>query len=121
MPIPETLTTKNMETKIGKIRKIAVGLGGYQDVMLGLSVSLEGKGWGVNDFKGSWGPDIAHSESCKWTEADRRNVHADTMNLIGQLLQDAKKSTVDQLQGVPIEATFDGNILKSWRILTEVI
>jgi hypothetical protein len=36
-------------------------------------------------------------------------------------LNDAKVNSVDRLKGVPVEATFDGNLLKEWRILTEVL
>jgi hypothetical protein len=28
---------------------------------------------------------------------------------------------VDELKGKPVEVTFDGNMLKEWRILTEVL
>jgi hypothetical protein len=110
-----------MEIKIGKIKSISVGFGGYQGAMLGLSVELGGKSWGVCDFKGSWGPDISHSEHCKWTEESRREAHADTMTLIGKLLKDANKNCVTELQGVPVEVLLDRNTLNSWRILTEVI
>ena len=111
----------NQEKRIGKIKRIAVGFGGYQDAMLGLTVDLGGHGWGVGDFKGFWGSDIAHSENCKWTEASRRDAHADTMLLIGKLLTDANKTSADELCGVPVEVCFEGNTLKSWRILTEAI
>ena len=112
-----------MEKRIGKIQHIHVGFGGYQDAMLGLSVTLgsDKEGWGVCDFKGFWGPAIKHDKNCKWSEQSRRDQHADTMMFIGSLLQDAKKDQVDQLNGTPVEVEFDGNTLKSWRILTEVI
>lgn len=112
-----------MEKRIGKIKRIYVGLGGYQDAMLGLSVELgsDVDGWGVGDFKGFWGPGIKHSPSCRWTEQSRMDQHAETMMLIGQLLSSAKVSKVEQLNGKPVEVTFDGNCLKSWRLLTEVL
>ena len=111
------------EKRIGKITKISVGFGGYQDAMLGLSVTLESTrdSWGVGDFKGFWGPDIKHTPSTKWTEAERRNAHADTMLFIGSLLKDANVATVEGLVGIPVEVEFGGNMLKSWRILTEAI
>jgi hypothetical protein len=112
-----------MEKKIGKITEISVSFGGYQDAMLGLSVTLgSDKGsWGVGDFKGFWGPDIKHSASCKWSEQSRRDAHADTMLFIGELLFAAKKRKVEELRGVPVEVTFEHNMLKSWRVLTEAI
>ena len=42
-----------METKLGRIKSIRFGLGGYQDSCLGLSVSLGADGWAVGDFKGT--------------------------------------------------------------------
>jgi hypothetical protein len=36
-------------------------------------------------------------------------------------LKDAKVNSVDELKGKPVEVTFDGNMLKEWRILTEVL
>jgi len=37
------------------------------------------------------------------------------------LLKDAKCDFVDELKGKPVELIIEGNILKSWRILKEVI
>ena len=46
----------NQEKKLGKIQSVSFGLGGYQEAMLGLSVTLhsEKDHWGVADFKGTW-------------------------------------------------------------------
>lgn len=110
-------------TEIGKIQEISFGSGGYQDAMLGLSVTLgsDKGGWGCGDFKGWWGPDVVRSQHTKWTEADRMNAHAETVMFIGELLQSAKKRTLAELKGCPVEATFENNRLKSWRLLTEAI
>jgi hypothetical protein len=43
------------------------------------------------------------------------------MRYVSKLLKDAKVSSVDELKGKPVEVTFDGNMLKEWRILTEVL
>jgi hypothetical protein len=40
---------------------------------------------------------------------------------IDKILTDAKVYSVDKLKGKPVELTFDGNMLKEWRILTEVL
>lgn len=112
-------TTPIFRTELGSIRSIKFGWGGYQDTMFGLSVTLGGKSWGVGDFKGAWG--VEHSEHCKWTEADRLTQLGEACMYLKRLLQEADKQSVDQLHGVPIEATFDGNKLVSWRILEEVL
>ena len=104
-----------------KIANVRFGYGGYQDAMFGISVELSGKGYGVGDFRGMWSIETKVTAGTKWTEEDRNKQFADTMRYVNQLLIDAKKQDVSQLKDVPVEATFEDNILKSWRILTEVL
>jgi hypothetical protein len=111
-----------MEKRLGKIQSVKFGHGGYDDAHIGLSVTLSGGIWGVNDFKGCWDPEIIkHSNYCEWTEKDRSKINDETVRFISKLLKEAKVDSVDKLKNIPIEATFDGNTLKEWRILTEVI
>lgn len=111
-----------MEKRLGKIESVRFGLGGYQDAQLGLSVTLSASGWGVSDFKGNWDAEtIERSEYTQWTEEDRDKGYSETMRFVSKLLKEAKVSSVDKLKGVPVEVSFDGNILKGWRILTEVL
>jgi hypothetical protein len=37
------------------------------------------------------------------------------------LMEDAKVTDFSNLKGIPVEAEFDGDILKSWRVLKEVL
>lgn len=109
-----------MERKeLGRIQKITYGFGGYQDAQFGLSVTLGGAGWGVADFHGGWA--IKPSDHADWTVGDQDKWFAETARHILRLLKEAKATDVSGLLGKPIEATFDGNLLKSWRILTEVL
>ncbi len=111
-----------METRLGKLKSVRFGHGGYNNAELGLSVTISGDGWGVSDHKTAWDANlIKHNERCKWTEQDRDKGYCDVMRHLSDLLAAAKVSSVDQLNGIPVEATFDGNTLKGWRILTEVI
>lgn len=112
-------TTTRLRTELGSIQKITFGWGGYQDACIGLSITLGGKAWGCGDFKGAWGTD--RSEFTKWSEDDRLRQLGEACMFLRDLLVKAKKQTVDQLHGTPIEATFDGNKLVSWRVLEEVI
>lgn len=113
---------KIMEKRLGKIESVRFGHGGYQDTCIGLSVTLGDGGWGVGDFKGTWDPEmIKCSEHSKWTEEDRTNNIGESVRFVSKLLKQAKVNSVDKLKGVPIEAIFDGNMLKEWRILTEVL
>lgn len=110
------------ETKLGKITSISFGIGGYQDAMLGLNVSLGGDGWGVGDNRSFWSAALVEcSEYAKWTEEDRSARYAEIMRYVDDLLHKAKKNNVAELKGVPVEVIFEGNTLKSWRILTEVL
>jgi len=111
-----------MEKRLGKIQSVRFGYGGYQDACIGLSVTLGSDGWGVGDFKGTWDAElIKRSESTKWTEEDRTKGYDETIKFISKLLKYAKVSNVDKLKDIPVEVTFDGMMLKEWRILTEVI
>lgn len=111
-----------MKIKLGKLENVKFGLGGYQDACLGLSVTITGDGWGVGDNKSTWDANLfKHTDYCEWTEEDRSEGYDDIMRYLSDLLSDAKVSSVDELNGKPVEATFEGLNLKSWRILTEVI
>lgn len=111
-----------MDKRLGKLSDVKFGIGGYQDAMLGFSATLGDNSWGVSTTKSAWDANlIKHSEHCKWTEEDRSKQYADIMRYLSDLLHAAKVSSVSQLNGIPIEATFEGNTLKDWRILTEVL
>lgn len=111
----------NTEKRIGKIQSITVGYGGYQDAMVGISVTLgsDKEGWGCCDFKGMWA--MERSKHCKWTEEDRLSQLGEAMMFLAGLLDKSKKRDANRLVGVPVEVTFEDRCLKSWRILEEVI
>lgn len=90
--------------------------------MLGLHVVLGGNSWAVGDGRSVWDfQTIKCSEHSKWTEADRDRECAELSRYISKLLEDAKVNSIHELRGIPIEATFEGILLKEWRILTEVL
>jgi hypothetical protein len=43
------------------------------------------------------------------------------MRYVSKLLKESKVDSVEKLKGKPVEVTFEGNMLKEWRILTEVL
>ncbi len=105
--------------EIGKIKDILVGHGGYQEAMIGVSFVLEGKGWGVNDFWGTWYD--KRSANTKWTEEERLKILGEAFMRLNKFLLEAKKSNVQGLENTPVEVTFENDTLVSWRILTEVL
>jgi len=105
--------------ELGKIKSAEFGIGGYQDCQLGVGFVLGGESWGVQDFWGAWA--TKPTEHTKWTETDRCMALGHVCMRLLDVLRAAKVESVSNLQGIPIEATFDGNILKSWRVLTEVL
>lgn len=111
-----------MEKKLGKIENVKFGIGGYQDAMIGLHVTLGNNDWGVGDSRSARDAEsIKWSENCKWTEDDRDKQYAELLRYLSKLLKDAKVDSVDKLKGIPVEVTFDGNMLKEWRVLAEVL
>jgi hypothetical protein len=106
-------------TQLGKITSATFGWGGYDGAMIGLSIGLGGESWDCGDFKGAWG--IDRSDHAQWTERDRKEQLGHACMFLRDVLRNAKKQTVDQLVGVPVEVTFDDNRMISWRVLEEVL
>jgi len=111
-----------MEKKLGKIIEASFGLGGYQGSGIGLYLTFECNSWGVGFSKTYHNPmQIKHTENCQWTEKDRSKSFDELVRYISKILDEAKVTDVSKLVGTPVEVEFDGNLLKDWRILTEVI
>ena len=119
---PKLTKTYNMEKRLGKIKNVRFGIGGYQDCQLGVHFELGGDSWGVTDSRSVWDPTrVKCEEYTQWTEEERNKQMNDIMRYVSSLLYEAKVDNVNDLKGKPIECSFDGNILKEWRILTEVL
>lgn len=108
-----------MRTELGKIKSATFGCGGYQDAQFGLSLGFGGDAWGVCAFEGTWAD--PPSEHAKWTETEQSACFAKCVRLLRDTLRDANKQDVSQLVGVPVEVTFNGNVIFSWRISKEVL
>lgn len=108
--------------KLGKIETVSFGHGGYQDACIGIHFTFSFNGTGCCTSKCAWDANMVDaSEYTKWTEEDRSKQYDEIVRYISSLLNDAKVNSIDKLKNIPIEAEFDGNALKDWRILTEVI
>ncbi len=109
----------NERKELGKITSARIG---EEDGRMGIWFSLGGDGWVVGDTTHWWWSEsIEVTSTTQWTEADRNEAKADAMTFLGVILKKAKVRYLDDLKGKPIEVTFNGNLLKSWRILTEVL
>ena len=108
-------------TTLGKIKKIDLCHGGYQDAMIGISIdfSMDGGSSGVGTFMGSWMG--KRSEYAKWTEQDRINELGKIMLKMDALMTEAKVDYLQALVGKPVEITLISNTFQSFRILTEVL
>jgi hypothetical protein len=108
----ETTPTKHL----GKIAQVSFGV---IEGQLGLHVNLTGPFGGVNHSYAFWA--IERSSYTKWTEADRTKHYDEIVRTAVSLLNEAKVRTVDELKNKPVEVTIDDGLIKSWRILTEVL
>lgn len=108
-----------IETKLGKINKVRLGSGGYDDAMFGVSFELGGQGWGVGDFWGTWSS--PPSTYAKWTVDDQMQIWNSMVLKLKELMEKAKVNEMNKLVGIPVEITFENNTLKSWRVLEEVL
>lgn len=107
---------------LGKIISAEFGIGGYNEAELGLHLTFQFGAGGTSTSKSYWDCNyVKHSEYCKWSEEDRSRGYDDIMRFLSDTLRDAKCKTVSELLNKPIEVELDGNLLKSWRILTEVL
>ena len=106
------------EKKLGKIKKVWLGMGGYQEAMFGITFDLGGESWGIGDFWGYWADRSSHAE---WTVQDQEIALGKMALRICTLLKDAKKDDISKLVGVPVEVTLDNGSRQSWRVLTEVV
>ena len=106
------------ETILGKITRVHFGV---SEGRFGLILTLAGS-WGVVVTEQCWDPTITPpSEHARWNLQDQNNELAKICRKVSQLLADAKVDDVSKLQNKPVEFTSEGGIIKSWRILTEVL
>lgn len=105
---------------LGKIESVQFGFVGYQDAMMGLRVSIDMKGSGVTaQITGGW--IVERSKDTQWSEKDRIIEHGEMLLKVTEILKQAKVDCVSKLKGIPVECTFEGLELKSWRVLEEVL
>lgn len=108
--------------QLGKIVNVKFGHIGYQQAIMGLSLTLNGGGFFVNtEIVGGWSSSVKCDKHSEWTEEDRNIERVKMVCEIDELLQKAKVDDVMKLVGKPVEMTSEGMKLVSWRILEEVL
>lgn len=113
-----------MERKyLGKITNVRFGFGGYNDLMFGLSLTLNSNYTCVDTFIGTWDYNFLSNppEHASWDENYRTNENIKLCKRISDLLTSAKVSDISQLKNIPVEFVCEDNVLKNWRILEEVL
>jgi hypothetical protein len=110
-----------MKKILGKIEQVEFGKIWDRENLFGLILCLK-----TSDSSGVVYTNVVNMQKTRikdmpnWNE--KRAINLVEMNeFIYKLLNDAKVSTIDQLVNVPIEITFKNNLLKDFRILTEVL
>lgn len=105
----------------GKIQKITFGIGGYQDVMIGYSVELGTKGWGVTQFLGVPLADLGKDKDVKWWD-ERNAAIKKHHNRIEHLLQTAHVNSMNELVGKPVKVYFKNfNVLDRFELFEELL
>jgi hypothetical protein len=107
-------------TRLGRITSAEFGT--TVDNKIGITLHVAGEGWGIfiADVTYNYAA-LKDKETPTW-ETESRRIECETIiDTISFILRDAKKTTLDQLVGVPIEATTTGSTLNTWRVLQEVL
>ena len=94
-----------------------------EDGRIGIRATVESNEGGALDTSlMAWSPSsVEVTEHTKWTENDRDSQLASIFRKIDSLMEEAKVTKLTQMAGIPIEIEFENSMLKSWRILTEVL
>ena len=111
-----------MTKVLGKIESLDIRL---EDGRFGLEIhfSLDGGSSGVSDTTNmTWSPSkVTPDKNHNWTEKDRDIEMLRIFKKADELMYKSKKQTLQDIVDIPVEVTLDGNMFKSFRILTEVL
>ncbi len=103
--------------KFGKITRAKWGVHIDRPFLFGLYLAFGGSCWGVSTHEVlNISPECEYSDDVT-KESEMERVIAKTV----ELLKSAKVHTIDELIGKPVEVTFNGTTISSYRILEEVL
>lgn len=116
-----------IEEKLGKIKDVYFGLGGYQGCQIVFYFKLGGENWDVTSLLDcGWGhtseEDIKkHPDWYCWDHDTRINQIGKRGWEVIQIMKDAKVSKLSDLIGKPVRVYQKGFQLDRWEILKEVL
>lgn len=103
---------------LGKLTNVYFGI---REGRIGLFYTLSGT-LSCQGHECCWDPEQCEvTEYTQWTEEERDKELVIIMRKMSSLLADAKVDDISKLNNIPVEITFKGNMLDSWRILKEVL
>lgn len=100
---------------LGKITKVRYGFDDH--LTFGAYFHLEGSGFGVVASVATGPHHQRNGESLQDFQARMGRVSARLV----LAMQEAKVQNLHEMEGKPVEVEFEGNMIKDWRILTEVL
>ena len=103
--------------KLGKISRVEFGIHDDYPNLVGIKFTFSGVGWGVQSGVSAYVED----ESDEPMGAQNQIDACAMLQRVKSILKDAKVKNISELIGKPVEVTFDNNLFKDFRILTEVL
>ena len=104
--------------EFGKITKVTLGTGGYQDAKFGFFFEIE---YGIHTTYDFWGTWTEMPTLAKYSEDEWKEAYKEAILRVKRIMTEAKVKEFSKLVGIPVELTFDGERMTGWRILTEVL
>lgn len=113
-----TEENQNIQKVLGKIQDVSFGH--ISDYEVGLCITFKTSAGNVQFSQTFFNVSVS-SEGKEWEEEDRTEKYAEIVKTISVLLSTAKVSDIKDLVGIPVEVSFNGSLMESWRILVEVL
>lgn len=107
-----------LEKHLGKIKSATLG---FDEWRFGFQFTLSfGGGYGCVDSR-KWIHTEEPAEHSRWTNEDRIRSGGTQLISIMEIMKQAKARTFYELVDTPVEVTLEDGVLKSWRVLEEVL
>lgn len=104
---------------LGKITFAEFGTVRHYPFFMGLQLQFSFDGCGIG-CGGKYTENM--SKSCKWEYPEKRQITiTEKIDMLYEILKQAKVNYVSQLVGKPVEITIVNNTFSDFRILTEVL